>query len=191
MGQDNKTLSGGIETDRWTFRSLEEIGTLQGETGIYGQGRTINGFFSRSWFFGLGAGLDFYRFSSVPLFLSASKDVLRWGRGSFFLNAEGGTNLPVHNPSLPRTFYSPGGGDVTTSDKLYAGPYGGAGFGYLFPLTPKSLQALSIRVGYSYKELKETISGMSEGVWAPPIYNNIHNDYRLNRFSIEVGWRFR
>ena len=56
----------------WKFRSDNYAGIATGEMGSYGLFQTINGLYKGPWFLGLGTGLDYYRFRSVPLFLSVT-----------------------------------------------------------------------------------------------------------------------
>src|SRR5450432_2856838 len=55
--------------DRWQFHSVNSVGLLEGQTGSSFQLQTINGAQYRSWFAGIGLGLDFYRYRTIPLFL--------------------------------------------------------------------------------------------------------------------------
>ena len=55
------------------FQSQNFIGVLGGEKDASFQIQTINGVQYRTWFSGIGTGLDFYFQRSVPLFLSVGK----------------------------------------------------------------------------------------------------------------------
>jgi hypothetical protein len=58
----------------WQFHSINQLGLLEGQIGSAFQIQTINGAQYKSWFGGIGIGLDYYRFRSIPLFLDFRKD---------------------------------------------------------------------------------------------------------------------
>src|SRR5664279_970813 len=59
---------------RWNFRSIINLGLLEGQAGSAFQLQTLNGVQSNSWFAGLGIGLDYYRYRTIPLFLEIRKE---------------------------------------------------------------------------------------------------------------------
>src|SRR5438045_270274 len=72
--------------------SINQLGMLRGETSSYFQFQTINGIHYKTWFAGLGAGMDFYRIKSIPVFIDLRKDIL--GRlYTPFVYADGGLNF--------------------------------------------------------------------------------------------------
>src|SRR5579862_3368717 len=64
---------------KWQFNSINSVGLLEGETGSAFQLQTINGAQYKSWFAGMGLGLDFYRIRSIPLFADIRKE---FGKGN-------------------------------------------------------------------------------------------------------------
>ena len=57
----------------WKFGSQNYAGITEGESGTGLQLQTINGFRYKTWFTGVGTGIDYYFQRSIPLFLSVSK----------------------------------------------------------------------------------------------------------------------
>jgi hypothetical protein len=163
----------GRAQSSWKFTSAEYAGMLWGEAGNYGQIQTINGVSSRSWFLGLGAGLDYYRFRSLPLFLSLTRQLMP-SKNGLFLNLDGGINFPLyHRPS--DGYYTPG---FSTSN-FSVGPYWNAGLGYKIKIPGhKKDWGLSVLGGYSYKGLKEKADTYPD----PSDF-----DYRNKRWSLKVG----
>lgn len=164
-------LTGGFAQSSWKFRSVEYVGMVFGEDGNYGQFQTINGAYKGSWFLGAGLGLDYYRFRSLPLFLSVSKELMP-ARNGLFISLDGGTNFPLYN--RPQYFY---GGD--NPSEFIAGPFWSAGLGYKIRLSAHRDHALSLLAGYSYKELKEDLTNDSP--------QNTRYDYRNRRWSLKIG----
>jgi hypothetical protein len=144
----------------WKFRSDDYVGLAVGEWGNYGLLQTVNGVSRGPWFLGLGAGLDNYRFQSAPLFVSVTRDIpvfrdvaAHSKKGAFFLNLDGGINLPLYNRDI-----IPYVGAMTS--KFHAGSWWSGGLGYKWPLSSRSGfghsgKALLVSVNYSEKRLKE------------------------------------
>lgn len=80
------------KTCPWQFHSINNVGLLEGQTGSAFQLQSINGMQYKSWYAGIGLGLDFYRYRTIPLFLDIRKE---FGSGSnkFFAYADGGVNF--------------------------------------------------------------------------------------------------
>src|SRR5882757_8092861 len=110
------SLNGFTQSSPWKFRSTEYVGWLNGQDGNYGLVQTVNGLYKRSWFLGIGTGLDYYRFRSVPLFLSVTKELMPKKNG-LFLNLDGGFNFRSYR--RPPDWYSAG----FSTSKFHRGPY--------------------------------------------------------------------
>ncbi|MFI5151955.1 MAG: hypothetical protein ACHQET_01395 [Chitinophagales bacterium] len=67
----------------WVFHSYNQIGLLEAETGSAFQIQSVNGMQYKSWFGGIGVGLDYYRFRSIPFFLDLRKSFQSDGNGLF------------------------------------------------------------------------------------------------------------
>jgi hypothetical protein len=133
----------------FAFRSEDYLGFSSGEWGTGGLIQTVNGFYKGPWFLGLGTGLDNYRFLSVPLFLSLTRDLTALGkRSGIFVTLDAGTNLPWY--TRKHTMY-----DGFTSSTFYPGPYWSARLGYKWKPSARTGKALLFSAGYTMKKLRE------------------------------------
>ncbi|MEJ0080289.1 MAG: hypothetical protein WDM78_04865 [Puia sp.] len=174
-----------IPANSWHFQSIANVGLLEGQTGSAFQLQTINGARYKSWFTGIGLGLDFYRFRTIPLFLDIRKE---FGSGSnkFFIYADGGISF-AWVTDMEKTDYWP-------DEQFHSGFYNDLGLGYKTSIGKKS--ALLISLGYSYKKVNETYA--SYNTYNPgliysepgPLNSKEQINYSLNRLSIKLGWTF-
>jgi hypothetical protein len=178
----------------WTYRSNNYVGLSTGEWGNYGLLQTVQGVYRGPWFVGGGVGLDNYRFRSVPLFLSVTRDlpVLGNKRGGLFAELDGGTNLPWYTrKQLP--YY-----DDIISSHFHAGAWWSAGVGYKWKLSAaaRSSKALLLSVAYSEKRLKETQVGPSQACYSSscPFIVSTAQTYIYNYLNrvwlFKVGFQF-
>src|SRR5688572_9219460 len=75
-----------------SFSSINQIGGLYGSKGTYFQLQTINGIRYKTWFAGIGAGIDLYTRGGFPVFLDVRKDIFE-KRSTPFLYADAGIHL--------------------------------------------------------------------------------------------------
>jgi hypothetical protein len=174
VSAQQKSLSGP-----WQFHSINNAGLLEGQTGSSFQLQTINGAQYKSWFAGIGLGLDFYRYRTIPLFIDIRRE---FGRSSnkLIVYADMGINF-CWLTDVEKTSYLPG-------DKFNKGLYADMGLGYKIGLGKTNNLLLSI--GYSLKKLKETY--YTPDYYYPPDYPQEKEqiNYSLNRLSIKIGWEF-
>jgi hypothetical protein len=137
--------------DPTRFRSVESLGLSSGSSGSFGQVQTVNGIAKGPWSVGLGAGVDYYRFRSVPLFLSVTRDLAIGKRDWFFLYLDGGTNLPWYKRPAGALITPEGG----FNSVFHSGEYWSGGLGYLWKLSDHSKKAVLFSVGYTAKRLRE------------------------------------
>jgi hypothetical protein len=171
------------QTTKWQFHSLNNLGLLEGQTGSSFQLQSINGAQYQSWFAGIGVGLDYYRYRTIPLFLDIRKEFGKKA-GKPFIYMDGGINFSWVTDSQKNVY----GAD----DHFKNGFYTDLGAGYKINLGNRN--ALLISLGYSNKKLTETYS-----TYYPTYYdfygltNNPSStkiNYSLNRLSIKLGWSF-
>jgi hypothetical protein len=158
-----------------------------GSSGNYFQLQTVNGVSKGPWFAGLGAGLDYYRFRSVPLFLSVTRDLAIGKRDWLFLYLDGGTNLPWYKrPDLME--------DYIVSSVFHGGEYWSGGLGYLWKLGDHTSKAVLLSAGYTVKKLKEDqtpaygcplLNPCPMTVPAPVLY-----EYLCRSYQFMIGFRF-
>jgi hypothetical protein len=168
---------------RISYRSQNFIGLLEGDNHKAAfQLQTIHGLQVSKWYAGVGAGLDYYLYRSIPLFVSLNRDVL-FNKRTFFIAGDIGTNLPwvKNNVSAWR-------GQSVDVD-FEGGLYWAGSVGYKAFLKNQR-DAIVLSLGYSYKHLKSE-EAVTEFCQQPPCLVNLNRfDYRLNRVSIKVGWQF-
>lgn len=163
------------------FVSQQVVGLLEGENGSAFQIQSINGFQWKRWFMGLGAGIDWYEYRSVPMFLSMNYD-LKLSNRTFFVSADAGTNIPwTKNNSS--TFGS------TQSSDFKRGLYTNTGIGYKLRLK-KSNDGFLFHVGFSSKRLQEIRTFSNVCMGGPCGITTEKYDYKMRRVSVRVGWLF-
>jgi hypothetical protein len=167
----------------WQFHSINNIGLIEGETGSACHLQTINGLQKKSWFGGIGVGLDYYRFRSIPLFADVRKEFGK-RENKFFLYADAGFNYYWKRDKDVKQFYF--------GDQFKNGFYGEVGFGYKFKLNSKLNFMLA--GGYSYKKLTEKGENFFDYPGGPLISNSENNNakvvYNFNRLSLKLGIEF-
>ncbi len=165
------------------FHSFNSVGLIEGQAGSAFQPQTINGVQYKSWFGGVGVGLDYYRLRSIPLFADIRKEFGKNGN-HFFIYADAGTNFYWERDKDVKQF--------PANDKVKNGFYGEAGLGYKFRLNSKI--ALFISGGYSYKKLTETGNNYSLNYITNPVGFPVDDNpspekinYNLNRLVLKAG----
>ena len=163
------------------FSSQIVAGITEGSNGTSFQLQTINGFRKGTWFAGLGTGLDYYLYRSVPVFLSGTK-YLSKGNHSFFVQGDGGVNFAWVNPDLNQW-------NNVIKDEFKSGLYWNSSLGFSTGMG-SSRNALRFSLGYSYKHLKE-IKEVAVFCINPPCPAQVENySYHLRRLSLRIGWQF-
>jgi hypothetical protein len=167
------------QNGRYNFQTTIQGGMLEGEGGGAFQLQTINGFQHKTWFAGIGAGLDYYHVRSIPVFLNVRKALLN-NEKTPFLYLNGGYHFPW----------------LKEGDKLWhitetsGGFYYDAGIGYQLPVMKKS--SLFFTAGFSQKNYSQK---GTDGVWIAiwpwpgPQQTRLY-EYNLRRLSIQSGIRF-
>jgi len=172
---------------QWQFHSINNAGLLEGETGSAFQVQTINGAQYKTWFAGVGLGLDLYRIRTIPLFADIRKE---FGKGTNKLF--GYTDLGINfgwATDQEKTSY-------VTGDKFSNGFYSDLGLGYKALVGRKNAVLLSL--GYSFKKTVESYDQVYYYPGPGGLFNqNMQPDgdkekitYSLNRLSLKIGWEF-
>lgn len=173
------------------FRSTEMVGLSSGSVGNYFQLQAVNGISKGPWFAGLGAGLDYYRFRSVPLFLSVTRDLAVGKRDWLFLYLDGGTNMPWYR--------RPAGSLITpegaAASVFHSGEYWSGGLGYLWKLGEHSKKAVLLSVGYTVKKLSEDQTALGSGcplagVCPVTPASTVVYEYLCRAYQLMIGFRF-
>jgi hypothetical protein len=168
---------------KWHFRSINNIGFLEGQNGSALQLQTVNGARHKTWFVGIGVGLDYYRYRTIPLFVDFRKEFLS-GIDRLFVYADAGIGFTWATDEQKNHF--------PVENKFSNGFYNDFGMGYKRMIGKNN--AFLISVGYSFKKLATTNS-QAYPVYLiyPGIYPEDQSqkiNYNLNRLSIKMGWEF-
>ena len=170
----------------WGFRSINSIGLLEAENGSSFQLQTVNGARYKSWFAGVGVGLDYYRYRSIPLLLDLRKEFGK-SANKVFVYTDLGMNFSWVTDKQKQNYYFP-------DDHFSNGLYSDLGVGY--KLTLGKNNGFLISLGYSYKKITETYQGYIDYPYPTYIGNFVavtqqqKINYSLNRLSIKFGWQF-
>lgn len=164
---------------KFKFSSQNYIGIVEGESGTALQLQTINGFRYKTWFTGIGTGIDYYFQRSIPLFVSLAKS-LPAGKLPFYFDGAVGVNFPWVRNNL-YYFENPG----AYSPSLYWS----GGVGYKLKVKNKD-QGVLLNFGYSYKHLINETEYTVQCLVPPCDTYTEKYDYRLKRLSLKIGWLF-
>ncbi|HEV7779977.1 MAG TPA: hypothetical protein VGO58_01865 [Chitinophagaceae bacterium] len=161
------------------FGSQNYAGILEGEAGTSFQAQTINGVKYKTWFTGIGLGLDYYYDRSIPLFLSVSK-FLPSVKIPLYFNADAGVSIPWSRNDI--YYFESAPTDATSF--FWAG-----GLGYRFR-SRQNDHGFLLNLGYSYKHLIQENEYVNPCLVPPCPVEKERYDYRLKRLSVKVGWMF-
>lgn len=167
------------------FHSINSIGLLEGSAGSAFQIQTINGAQYKSWFGGIGLGLDYYRYRTVPFFIDLRKE---FGKNvnKLFAYSDLGINFGWVTDKQ-KTQY-------VMDDKFANGFYSDLGLGYKVNLGKNG--GLLMSLGYTYKKVIESYRlplyfyGNSINSEPPLNDQTVQYSYSLNRITIKIGWEF-
>lgn len=161
-----------------SFSSINQAGVLNGSKGAYLQLQTINGIRYKTWFAGIGAGIDYYTHRGFPVFLDVRKDVFN-KRSTPFLYADAGIHLVNNAKEKLSEWYQ---------NTYSNGFYGDAGIGY--KLGFRSAGGLLVSAGYSYKNINRRYEYINT-CGTPNCYEDYftYKNY-YHRLSLKLGWQF-
>jgi hypothetical protein len=179
------TLTGSIATAQekktalLKFHSINSIGLLEGGTGNALLLQTVNGVQYKSWFAGLGTGIDYYRFRGLPVFLDIRK-YFGTAQNQFFVYGDLGMHAHWLTAQQKNTSF-------TTDWNVKNGWYTDAGLGYAVKLG--SRQALLLSAGYSFKTMKGTQTDYTPITYdGPPAVTQLN--FNMNRLAVKAGIQF-
>ena len=175
--QDRETTANKPKGCSCGFQSLLQGGLLEGAAGPSWSLQTINGVHYKSWFAGIGVGLDYYTMRTIPLFLDVRKEIFRKNRTPF-LYADGGIQFDWLKTKEKRGW---------GSSEYDRGFYYDVGAGYKLGFGKRD--ALLVSAGYTMKALREELV-VNPQCNEPPCNPDYYN-YTFKRLSFKVGWQFR
>ena len=179
VGQEKNADENSKNNCSCGFQSLLQVGFLEGATGPSWNLQTINGGYYKSWYAGIGVGIDYYNMRTIPLFLDIRKELFRKSRTPF-LYADGGIQFGWFKKK-EKTIWGPG--------DFRKGRYYDIGAGYKFGFGKSD--ALLISAGYSFKSLQQERDVILLCIQPPCEFSKEYYKYRFTRLSFKVGWQFR
>jgi hypothetical protein len=162
-----------------SFSSVNQTGLLYGTNGAYYQLQTINGIKYKTWFAGIGVGVDPYFRTGYPVFVDLRKDLIN-KRATPFLYADVGVHIVKDNNDQVNQWYE---------NDYSNGAYTDVGIGYKFAVFSK-LQGV-VSAGYSYKNVNRKNKYLGNNCASGRCYDNYdtYKDY-LHRGTIKIGFQF-
>lgn len=173
--------AGSYAQDKIHYSSQNYVGLLEGESRAAFQLQTIHGVKFKTWHAGIGTGLDYYRFRTIPLFLDLNKDLV-FNERTFFVSGDIGTNFVWDNGTGSMGW---GSSESKFTPKLYWA--GGLGYRAFFK---NKREAFLINLGYSFKHVREELTVSTFCIDPPCTVSKDVYDNKLNRISIRVGLQF-
>ena len=167
--------------NKFNFHSINSIALVNGSNSVSAALQSVAGFSGGHWFAGAGAGLDYYLYRTIPVFMDLRYE---WGnsRNKLFVYADAGINFSwVQEEYL----FEPIVWNGNSSNSFHDGLYTDAGFGYAIAM--KNGNAIILSFGHSHKRLEEKIVHQD---WRTQEWQTDKNIYGLNRIMIKAGWRF-
>ena len=167
----------------YKFHSINNISLVNGDNEVSAGLQSINGFQKGNMFAGVGLGLDYYIYRTVPLFADFRYEFGKT-KNKFFAYADGGINFDwVEEDYNDGPIFIWDGSRNTT--EFHDGAYTDIGLGYT--VGSKKGGGLVLSLGHSYKSLKKTVSYMD---WrTQETISDIYH-YNFNRIVLKVGWKF-
>ena len=164
-----------------TLRSINTVGLLNGSTGPSLSLQTILGASVYQSFAGIGIGLDYYRFRSIPVFADLRYEFGKASR-TIFVYGDLGYNYDwLTEKNKQDIFFS-------SSSNYRGGVYYDVGIGYKIGF--KNRDALLLSTGYTYKRIKNK-AGTGVCPIAGPCFEEVQTYiFSMPRIVIRMGWRF-
>jgi hypothetical protein len=174
---------GQKKTAAYKFHSINNLSLINGDNAVSGGMQSINGFQKNNLFAGVGLGLDYYLYRTVPLFADFRYEFGKT-KNKFFAYADGGVNLEwVEETYSDGPIFIWEGSNI--SAEFHDGAYTDLGLGYM--VGTKKGGGLVLSLGHSYKSLKKTFSYPD---WrTQETITDIYH-YNFNRIILKVGWKF-
>lgn len=164
-----------------SFHSVNTVSLVNGGNSVSAAIQSVNGLKKGAWFAGLGVGIDYYLYRTVPFFADMRYEFGK-KKNKFFAYADAGINFSWVQD---RFIDNPSAWNGNTSNKFKNGLYNDVGLGY--SVKTKKENALVLSLGYSQKNLRETETYID---WRTSDLLKRENSYGLKRVMLKIGWQF-
>ena len=167
----------------YKFHSINNISLVNGDNEVSAGVQSINGFQKDNIFAGVGIGLDYYLYRTVPLFADFRYEFGK-NKNKFFAYADGGINFDwVEEDYYDGPIFIWDGS--RNSSEFHNGAFTDIGLGYM--VGSKKRGGLVLSLSHSYKSLEKTVSYPD---WRTQETITDVYSYNLNRIVLKVGWKF-
>lgn len=166
-----------------------EAALLNGDRSASAQVKLIGGFEKNKWGFALGAGVDYYKIRTAPVFLTSHYYLNNTKRLSAYASA--GINIAW---ALENQYTNHSGNSWWPNNKgsFSNGLYGDVGIRYA--VSKKATKGFNIGIGFSVKTIAEHFT---ENVFipspgpgpVPPINVDRTFNYQFNRISLSISYK--
>ena len=160
-----------------SFSSINQAGFLIGSKVPAYQFQSINGIKYKTWFAGVGVGMENYFRAGIPVFFDVRKFLLKKSAAPF-LYADVGVHIVRDKNDRLNQWYE---------NQYHNGAYAEAGVGYKFGFSGKDRWLIS--AGYSYKYVKYQNLYLG-GCQTARCYENYYT-YKnyLHRYAMKLGFQ--
>ncbi|OQP54652.1 hypothetical protein A4H97_22065 [Niastella yeongjuensis] len=160
-----------------SFSSINQLGTVGGRWGIGPLVQSVNGVRYKTWFAGIGVGIDGYKRGSFPVFLDVRKDLFSKSLTPF-IYADAGLHFPGKKIVSDNQWFE---------SEYSTGFYSDAGIGYKLGGSRPGRGAI-VSAGYSYKYIEREYRYKQSACVNCTTSYTTYNSY-LHRISIKIGWQ--
>lgn len=162
---------------KFRYHLLTSAGLAMGEAGGKAVVQAVNGLAYKQFFAGIGVGLDYYKFKTMPLFADLRMSLDK--QQQLFVYVNGGYHYPLNTNKKTDLPY-------ITTETFKGSVYYDAGIGAR--AFNHHWYRLLVSVGFSQKRI-EHVQGYTYS-WNNPITKEyIHTyHYTLNRFTAKLTW---
>jgi hypothetical protein len=185
------TLNCIAQQNKWKAWGVPELGYISGTYEVSGDIRLQGGVQKNGWNIGLGTGVDYYRFTSFPIYAQGRKFIGK-KKGKPFVLTSMGINLPSEqtkqrNQPLFIDFIGLIAGPSPQPYYYDMGIYGELGAGYAF--LNKKGRGLLLSLSYTQKRIKETTKDYNYMQGAEQYTDDI-SVYIMHRAAVRIGYKF-
>jgi hypothetical protein len=162
-----------------SFSSINQVGFLFGTKGAFYQAQTINGMKYKTWFAGVGVGVENYYRTGIPVFIDVRKYLFNKS-STPFAYADVGVHFVTDKHDQLNQWYE---------NKYHNGLYAEAGIGYKFGFSGKDRWLIS--AGYSHKYVKYDNKFLGSPCPTSRCYEGFYT-YKnyLHRYAMKIGLQF-
>lgn len=171
------------------FHSQEHLSLINGKGAVSAGIQSINGIETGNWFTGVGVGIDFYRYRSVPLFVDVKRYFKIANGNRLFFYGDGGYNFPWSKEDEEQ--FSVWSGTTKIESKNKGGGYIDAGGGYAIQFSKGNALLLSLGFSHKYFSQKVVTTYQIGGVAGnTETIDTQQYTYNFDRVIIKIGWQF-